>query len=87
MTVKVVTLNPNLLIFYFHTKLGPDFEGCCKQYAQNHSIVKDDDSVPEHGLEYATSRFLNTCAIRTRVEPAAESAAVMAFYPSPFNRL
>lgn len=81
-------LNLNLLIFYFHTKLDPDFEGCRKQYAQSHSIVKeDDDPAPEHGLEFATTRFLNTCAIRTRVEPAAESAAVMAFYPSLFNRV
>ena len=51
-------LQPNFLIYLFHTGLGEEYQDYFTAYTQTHEAIKDDK--PAYSLEYAMTRFLRT---------------------------
>lgn len=86
MSVKV-TINPNLLVLLFHLGLGSEFEIYREHYAQTHEIVNEQDLGPTHDLNYAVTRFLNTCANRTSTVAEPTPVISMASAKSPTTPL
>ena len=51
-------LQPNFLIYLFHTGLGQEYQDYVTTYTQRHEAINDDK--PAYSLEYAMTRFLRT---------------------------
>ena len=69
-------LNDNVLIYFFHEGLGPEYELYRDLYGQTHDAF-DDTGKPKYSLTYAMERFANQMAGKdTSAQPAVTLAAV-----------